>query len=183
MTWPTLNIEQRVYLIKSVWREGMTARQIGDAVGASKGAIIGFYYRHRAALSGTPMIMGDVEKKRTGTLSPETIKRYERAAAKKERDRIKAETDKAFSDAGLDLAKNWRKEYGGDFSTVDTVGLYVRLEDNNGCSWPLNDGGPYLFCGHGKIDKSSYCQHHHDRSKGPGTESERRALSGLKKVA
>jgi len=53
--------------------------------------------------------------------------------------------------------------------------LKVLLEDCNGCTWPLNDGGPYLFCGHAKFGKYSYCEHHHERSRGRGTDSERSA--------
>ena len=58
-------------------------------------------------------------------------------------------------------------------------GLFVMLEDCDGCTWPLNDGGPYLFCGHAKFGKYAYCEHHHERSRGRGTISERAAHRGV----
>lgn len=42
------------------------------------------------------------------------------------------------------------------------------------CRWPYGDG-PFVHCGHGKLDGSSYCPGHYALSIGPGTTSERRA--------
>lgn len=33
------------------------------------------------------------------------------------------------------------------------------------CRWPVNEGGPYLFCGAAKINGHSYCEKHHMMSK------------------
>lgn len=43
------------------------------------------------------------------------------------------------------------------------------------CKWPVNDGGPFLFCGCEKPIEHSYCSYHAHLSVGPGTESERAA--------
>lgn len=51
------------------------------------------------------------------------------------------------------------------------------------CRWPLNEGGPFLFCCAEVATGSPYCAHHKARSKGRGTESERKALDVLKRAA
>ena len=35
----------------------------------------------------------------------------------------------------------------------------VELHDVTGCKWPVNDGGPFLFCNAPK-DNHNYCDHH-----------------------
>jgi GcrA cell cycle regulator len=47
------------------------------------------------------------------------------------------------------------------------------LEEND-CRYPFGSG-PFTFCGHPKIDGSSYCSNHFSLSISPGTASERRA--------
>ena len=36
----------------------------------------------------------------------------------------------------------------------------VTLLNRTGCAWPINDGGPYLFCNATKRGTSPYCPHH-----------------------
>lgn len=54
---------------------------------------------------------------------------------------------------------------------------------NCDCRWPLNEGGPFLFCCAEVVTGSPYCAHHKARSKGRGTESERKATDALKRAA
>lgn len=151
--WPSLTIEQKHYLIQSVWREEISATEIAAAIGVSKGTIIGYYGRNKAALSDTPL---SSRKGKQKTNAPR--KSRAKSPEEKERDRL----------ARMELPK--------PVSIVPHVhGLYVLLEDCDGCTWPLNDGGPYLFCGHAKFGKYAYCEHHHERSRGRGTISERSA--------
>lgn len=35
------------------------------------------------------------------------------------------------------------------------------LEPND-CRYPMNEGGPFLFCAEPAAEKSSYCSHHRD---------------------
>lgn len=37
----------------------------------------------------------------------------------------------------------------------------VGLLDRTGCAWPVNDGGPFLFCNH--PTEGTYCEHHRQR--------------------
>jgi GcrA cell cycle regulator len=52
----------------------------------------------------------------------------------------------------------------------------LRLVDlgENDCRWPFGDG-PFVHCGHPKINGSSYCSNHFALSISNGTASERRA--------
>lgn len=36
----------------------------------------------------------------------------------------------------------------------------VSLFERSGCAFPVNDGGPFLFCNNDKHDRSSYCEFH-----------------------
>lgn len=54
---------------------------------------------------------------------------------------------------------------------------------NCDCKWPLNDGGPFLFCAEEVVSGSVYCRHHKGRAKGRGTEGERKATDALKRAA
>lgn len=60
------------------------------------------------------------------------------------------------------------------------------LERNDGlCRWPVNDAAPgesHRFCGH-PAEHGMYCRHHHDRSIGAGTLSERDADRQLARAA
>ncbi len=151
--WPALTIEQKLYLIQSVWREDISATEIALAIGVSKGTIIGYYGRNKAALADTPL---SSRKGKQKTNAPR--KSRAKSQEDKERDRL----------ARMGLPKPVRH-------APHVHGLYVLLEDCNGCTWPFNDGGPYLFCGHAKFGKYAYCEHHHERSRGRGTISERSA--------
>lgn len=161
MTWSKLNAEQRNHLIKSIWRDGMTASDISCAVDASKGSIVGHYSRNRDALSDCPLPMGTHEKNRKGLLSPHVAARY---AA---RDYV-APPQSVPIDAGTQFDIT-------DIPSTADDGLSVSMLDNTGCWWPLNDGGPYVFCGHARLGSYSYCERHVKRSRGVGSESERRA--------
>lgn len=147
MTWQTMNLEQRIFLIKAVYRHGISAREIAAAIGASKGSIVGLYSRHKGALADFPL----------GTAQ------YVREASKSH--------PKPKSPPKPRIVKLNKPRH--------PEPLRVGLVENRGCMWPVNDGGPYLFCGHVKF-KGSYCKHHHVRSMGSGTEGERRALSVLR---
>lgn len=162
MTWETLNTQQRNELIKSVYQPGMTAREIGMEVGASKNSICGHYLRNRIDLEEYPLPMSAHEKGRRGIISEEHHKRLIR-----EENRTTAAPPIVPIDAGT-------RFHSEEIPSTADDGLFVTLLENTGCMWPLNDGGPYLFCGHVKF-RGSYCQHHVIRSRGVGTESERRA--------
>lgn len=164
--WSKLSTDQKIHLIKAVWREGIFAKQIGDAVGASKGSIIGVYFRNRDALDNYPLMKSYRDKHRDGEIAESTRVRHERANRVAEEE----ETEEIY----VPRAPTLRIKAVGVPDTGYGAALNVTLFENAGCMWPVNDGGPYLFCGHVKF-KGSYCQYHHEASMGRGTEGERRA--------
>jgi len=52
--------------------------------------------------------------------------------------------------------------------------------DHDQCRWPVNDGGPFLFCADPVGGSSSYCALHAALSVGEGTRGERTAAQVLK---
>ncbi len=161
MTWKTLTNEQKTHLIQTVWRENISANEIGMAVGCSRNAVIGHYRRHPDGLESAPLRVSVAEL----------------SAKKESKPKIEKPTKKPKPLKFKSVAPEMPVF---DITSTDGYGLYVTMADNNGCMWPLNDGGPYLFCGYAKLGKYSYCPHHHVRSMGSGTEGERRALSVLR---
>lgn len=173
MTWKTLTTEQKTHLIKSVWRDDITSQQIGDAVGASKGAITGHYFRNRSELAEFPLMISGIQKHKEGKLAPSTLLKQARE------NRVEEEVEEREDIYVPRAPKTPNLKKVGVPDTSYPAALNVTLFENTGCMWPVNDGGPYLFCGHDKAH-GSYCQHHHARSLGRGTEGERRALSVLR---
>lgn len=163
MTWSKLNPEQRIDLIKTVWHANISATGLAVAIGCSRNSICGFYGRYRDKLPDHPLQMGVHQKRLLGNLKKGTITR------RRYYDDPPAPPPPSFvpQDAGTRFIAY-------EIPSTADDGLFVTLMDNTGCMWPLNDGGPYLFCGHVKF-RGSYCQHHVTRSRGVGTESERRA--------
>jgi GcrA cell cycle regulator len=54
-----------------------------------------------------------------------------------------------------------------DVAGYDTTRLKLgkELEDltQRDCHWPLNNGGPYIFCG-AKVSRDHYCEIHNERA-------------------
>lgn len=40
---------------------------------------------------------------------------------------------------------------------------YATLADRTGCAFPVNNGGPFLFCNAEVGEQSPYCAHHRQR--------------------
>lgn len=164
MNWSKLNPEQRIELIKTVWHANISATGLAVAIGCSRNSICGFYGRYRDNLPDHPLQMGVHQKRLLGKLKKGTITR------RSYRDNQKEQPAPSFvpQDAGTRFTVE-------DIPSTADDGLNVSLIDNTGCWWPLNDGGPYVFCGHARLGAYSYCERHVIRSRGVGSESERRA--------
>lgn len=178
MTWKSMNLEQRIHLIRAVYRHGMTAREIAAAIGTTKGSIIGIYGRNKDKLADTPLGLSDFQRHLTGDVTEASKRRH----LKKKGVQVDKEEQTSYVPPATDWAAMGRMAQQRfpvlhgilDDTEYDEFALRVTLTENDGCMWPVNDGGPYLFCGHVKL-KGSYCERHHVRSLGRGTEGERRA--------
>jgi hypothetical protein len=49
----------------------------------------------------------------------------------------------------------------------EPIPLNVKLWEiaDNGCHWAVNDGGPFLFCGHERHGNPTYCAFHTSKAK------------------
>jgi hypothetical protein len=144
--------------LKKLTLEGMSASMIADRMpgNRSRNSIIG--RKHRLGMMGK-------QTQRKKSASPLPIKpsrvydrhtqaatsAYVRALRSMEAKMRYAETSKVIQD------------------TSEVEPLNVELLDlhEQSCRWPVTTELPHLFCGHTKQAGSSYCPHHHARSRTP----------------
>lgn len=69
------------------------------------------------------------------------------------------------------------------FGSPQTAGIPMLMLTAGRCKWPINDGGPFLFCGEAKKSDRPYCAFHNMAALGKGTESERSAVRSALKIA
>jgi GcrA cell cycle regulator len=132
----TVDIEAAAKL----WKDDLSASQIAKRFGVSRNVIVGLAYRNRSLFPWR----GDAGKK--------TSARDPRKAAKPARPRKRAPELKpepeipatAYDAERLSRAKQLHQLSAGE------------------CCWPLNTGGPYLFCAAETTGR--YCRNHHARS-------------------
>lgn len=71
----------------------------------------------------------------------------------------------------------------GAFADPHVAGVNLTMLTEHRCKWPINGGGPFLFCGEAKQSGRPYCAFHATSSIGKGTESERTAVRSALKIA
>ncbi|PDT42020.1 MULTISPECIES: GcrA family cell cycle regulator [Sinorhizobium] len=121
-----------------LWRDDLSASQIASRFGVSRNVIVGIAFRNRAFFP---------EKQRSRSTRPE------KAACPPR----KVETRKLYTphEAEPIPVSNY------DAKRLPYAKHLVDLLPGE-CKWPLNNGGPYLFCAAKTAGK--YCQHHQSRS-------------------
>ncbi len=150
--WSDIGTAGWIEAIKSAWEPGASATQIGSALGVSRNAIIGIYDRHSKHLADYPLrsvAVHDAERKRAAAIR---------------RERAPARFDPPRPASALSSPSPIRQASPGIRSNEPPpVALNSLLEElrAGACHWPVNDGGPFLFCGVATgsvLDK--YCPHH-----------------------
>lgn len=163
--------------IADLLREGLSASQIAAHFrGVSKNAVIGIVGRN-AELKAIGF------KRRPGKQEPKSIavstarkKNVRGGKVSKTRLRIVPPTIDAIIDAApaRDVTSG----------APHVAGIDLLMLNECRCKWPINDGGPFLFCGEAKEPgRAAYCDYHAALSVGQGTESERSAVRQAMKVA
>jgi GcrA cell cycle regulator len=121
-----------------LWRDDLSASQIAKRFGVSRNVIVGIAFRNRAFFP---------EKLRSRSTRPK------KAAPPPRKD----ETRKPYTphEQGPIPVHDY---------DVKRLHYAKRLEDlfPGECKWPINNGGPYLFCAAKTAGK--YCQHHQSRA-------------------
>lgn len=154
--------DERVQKLRDLWNDGLSASQIAARLGGvSRNGVIG--KAHRIGL-GTHSLAHAPDKPRLQKQKPEQFVRPKKVnvtpppppkpvkvAPPAPQPVITVQKPKPFMTTLLDL-------------------------QCDECKWPMNDGGPFLFCGHPQHAGGAYCEYHHLVSVGPGTKSERMAV-------
>jgi GcrA cell cycle regulator len=121
-----------------LWNDDMSASQIAKRFGVSRNVIVGIAFRNRAFFP---------EKQRSRSTRPQKASPTPR----------KVETRKPYT-------PHEREPVPVNDYDVRRLPYAKHLEDllPGECKWPLNSGGPYLFCA-AKTD-GKYCRHHESRA-------------------
>ena len=166
--------------IADMLRAEKTARQIAAHFGVSRNAIIGLVSRDKTlreigfAHSPGPQ---NTAKKRDLSIA---AKRRRGAVRGGKEALVRLEIIPTPSIADLLDAV---PDTPGLFGAPQVAGMPLIMLTDCRCKWPLNDGGPFLFCGEAKQPGRPYCAFHAAASIGSGTESERTAIRSALKVA
>lgn len=138
-----------------MWNEGQSGGQIGEFFGLSRCAVLGFVRRNRDRFNvkGTGFVGGRVGK--PGPKPKPKPVRTEPSGPK--------EPKEPRSWLGAD-------ELAYDAARMPHAATLLAL-DSDQCHWPLNDGGPYLFCAAEAQAHGNYCNHHRLRATADKTSS------------
>lgn len=152
--------DERVEKLRNLWNGGLSASQIAARLGGvSRNGVIG--KAHRIGLAKHALAY-DHDQPRVPKERPERIirpKTVKPAPPPKPVNVAPPAPQPVFS---VPKPKAFMK-------------TLLQLECDE-CKWPMNDGGPFLFCGHPQHPGGPWCEYHYLVSVGPGTKSERMAV-------
>jgi GcrA cell cycle regulator len=117
-----------------LWKDGLSASQIASRFGVSRNVIVGLAYRNRDRFPPR-------QKRKPAPRREPTRRSRQQAPALQAEPEIPAT---AYDAERLTHAKQLHQLSAGE------------------CCWPLNTGGPYLFCAAETTGR--YCRKHHARS-------------------
>jgi len=117
-----------------LWKEGLSASQIASRFGVSRNVIVGLAYRNRDQFPAR-------QKRTLAPVRREPPRPRKQAPEPTPEPEIPAT---AYDAERLQSAKQLHQLSAGE------------------CCWPLNTGGPYLFCAAETTGR--YCRNHHARS-------------------
>ncbi|RVL05112.1 GcrA cell cycle regulator [Sinorhizobium meliloti] len=117
-----------------LWKDGLSASQIASRFGVSRNVIVGLAYRNRDQFPAR-------QKRKLVPVRREPPRPRKQAPELKREPEIPAT---AYDAERLTHAKQLHQISVGE------------------CCWPLNTGGPYLFCAAETTGR--YCRNHHARS-------------------
>lgn len=174
MTWTP----ERKQMVKEMLREGLTGDQMAARLGngITRNAVIGFVHRNPDLKAiGFKRSPGpqNIEKKRDLAIAAKRRKNVRDGTVSL--NKIKAIQAPAIVEL-FDAVP-------GRFGAPHVAGMDLMMLNEHRCKWPINDGGPFLFCGEAKKSDRPYCAFHNMAALGKGTESERSAVRSALKVA
>lgn len=184
MTWTP----ERKQMVKEMLREGLTGDQMAARLGngITRNAVIGFVHRNPDLKAiGFKRSPGpqNIEKKRDLAIAAKRRKNVRGGTVSLNKIKaIQAPAIVELFDAVPDIPGRFGAPHVAGIPMWDDVRGRSMLTQHR-CTWPINDGGPFLFCGEAKKSDRPYCAFHNMAALGKGTESERSAVRSALKVA
>lgn len=171
--WHELSVKEKRAAIEKVYgEEGGSASAIAARIShetgyqVSRNAVIGFYARHPHLHTSHPftgMRVGAAIKRSASELPNGPLRRSPRTTRR--RFGILDQIGETQPEPAPEIEPSARDIY-------DANSLRIALVDlkSNQCRYVVDDGGPYLFCGHETAPGSSWCPHHRERVTRPAPE-------------
>jgi len=131
--------------IKEMRDKGKSIREIARIIGKSAGSISGLMSRNRDVFPITDTQMSMLK---------------EVGRQKKSSNAIRKMFHEALNPPG---PPHKLKENAKEYDASRLPGFTLWELEKKQCHWPLNEGGPFLFCGEVKAGKN-YCQIHQERA-------------------
>jgi hypothetical protein len=174
MSWATEEARDQIAVMLA---EGLTGAQIAHRFGVTRNAVIGIIHRDkRLKAIGFKRSPGPQNTEKARDIRVEAKRRKNVRGGTVSLNKIKAaRAIVALLDEAPDIP--------GRFGAPHVAGIDLMMLTECRCKWPINDGGPFLFCGMKKQPDRPYCAFHATASLGNGTESERTAIRSALKIA
>jgi|GEM_PF-887706 len=184
-------MKDKVKEMSHMWNvEGLSMGEIAQRMKMTRNMVSGLIYRHRDMFNRRNSAKSNWRDVKRGRVQPSAAKPRQPIASTSQNANVRRQ---AFHAVKVDEeAKAAPVEQSGPISKAeaeayDAARLLVATDlmglQSCHCKWPVNDGGPFLFCAEEVVAGKSWCAHHLKRSKGKGTESERKATDALKRAA
>lgn len=165
-------------------KEGLSASQIAAKVGGvTRNAVIGIIHRDRRlreiGFKRRPGRQGTGTTVRSVTVTSAPRKDVRGGKVSINRLKPKPETPPEPVMGAIDVAQDAETSS----YSPQVAGVSLMMLNEHRCKWPLNDGGPFLFCGEAKGIEGPYCAFHASLSVGEGTVGERVAFKWAQRSA
>lgn len=160
-THKSVNIAKAMKL----WNEGeLSVLQIAAHFGVEKGVVSGITHRYRDLfpMKGKPRPFVPLAE-RVAKAVKEVIPDFSIPKQSTHRQRMeRAKTEAAYIKANPGILSKLT-DY--DKSRLSEAKTLLDRQDHE-CHWPLNEGGPFIFCAAPNAEKKVYCWHHAKRAAG-----------------
>lgn len=157
-----MSVKIDIETASALWKDGSSMGVIATKYGVSRQVVAGIMYRNRELF---PKRSAEVLAISKATKAPRSLK--EPAGVKSSKYVHTRNIHKARMEAARREAEEFESGaspflqiHAGDSDRIATAKTLIDLGPHD-CKWPLNDGGPFLFCAAPKFGGSrSYCAHH-----------------------